>query len=217
MEQIQLTSRIRTGRGKGAARQLRRQGSIPAVLYGGELGNLALSVSTHDLHQIVAKGVGENVLISLIVEDDGESKNAMVLIKDFQLDPVMRTLLHADFLEVTMGQAIQVNIPLELTGVSSGVTNGGVLEFVTREIEVECLPSEIAGHIEVDISSLEIGATINVSDISTGPQIKVLTGPEVVVATVTPPLTKEEEVEEVSEAVQAEPEIIQKGKKTEEE
>lgn len=216
MEQIQLTSSTRTGRGKGSARQLRRQGLIPAVLYGGELGNLALSVSMYDLYQIIGRGVGENALINLAIEEDGEIKNTAVIIKDFQIDPVMRTLLHADFLEVTMGQAIEVNIPLELTGASPGVKAGGVLEFITREIAVECLPSKIVDHIQVDTSSLEIGDTLTVSDISVDAESKILTDSEIVIATIGAPLT-ERAAEEKEEEEQAEPEVIQKGKKPEEE
>jgi large subunit ribosomal protein L25 len=217
MEQIQLTSQIRTGKGKEVARKMRRQGSIPAVLYGGELGNLSLSVDTHDFRQIVAKHYGESVLIRLTIEGDGDPKTTTALIKDFQLDPVARTLVHADFLEVSMGKPITVTVRLEFTGESPGVKAGGVMEFVTRELEVECLPSDMVEYIEVDISSLEIGDTLTVEKIDVGSNMRLLSDPEAVIATVAPPLTGEVEVEAPEEMEQAEPEVIQKGKKEEEE
>ncbi len=219
MEQIQLTSHVRTGTGKGFARQLRREGLMPAVLYGGKLGNIPLSVDAHDFRLLVAKSGWESLLLNLVIEGDGGKKKTNVIIKDFQLDPVKQTVLHADFLEITMGEAIEVNIPLELAGESPGAKEGGTIEFVTREVMVECLPSKMVDHIDVDISSLEIGDTLTVEDISTGDDLTILTEPDVVVATVTAPRPEEEEEEEmeIGEAEMAEPEVIRKGKKLEEE
>ncbi len=216
MEQIQLTSHIRTDTGKGVARQLRRQGLLPAVLYGGELGNLILSVNAHDLRQIVARGAGESSLIHLIIEGAEATKNTNVIIKDYQLDPVIQTLLHADFLEVAMGKVLEVNVSLELIGESHGVKEGGLMEFVTREVAVECLPKNLVESIEIDISSMGIGDTLTVGDISVDPdKLKILAEPEIVVVTVTAPLA--EEVEEEAAEERTEPELIQKGKKPEEE
>ncbi len=214
MEQIQLTSHIRTGRGKGAARQLRRQGLIPAVVYGGTHGNLALSVSSHDLRHIIAKGGGEHSLITLEINDEKGSQQIPVIIKDYQLDPAMRTLLHADFLEVTMGQAIEIHVPLTLTGSAPGVKAGGILEFSTREIAVECLPTKMLDHIDVDISSLEIGDSIMVRDIELSGDYKIITNLEATILSVAAPLTEKEE--ELGEEKPTEPEVIQKGKKEEE-
>jgi large subunit ribosomal protein L25 len=177
-----------------------------------------LSVNSHDLHQIISKGAGENALIDLNIKDEKTAQSVQVILKDFQIDPVKRSLVHADFLEVTMGQAIEIQVPLELTGTSPGVKEGGVLEFVTREITIECLPSKMLGHIDVDISSLEIGDTLTVADLKIGEDYKVMTSPEVLLLTVTPPLTEEVEVsEEEEEEQQLEPEVIPKGKKPEEE
>lgn len=217
MEQVQLTSSVRIGRGKGSARQLRREGFIPAVLYGGTHGNIALSVSSHDLHQIISKGAGENALIDLNIKDQKTAQSVQVILKDFQIDPVKRSLVHADFLEVTMGQVIEIHVPIELKGASPGVKEGGVMEFITREITVECLPSKMLGHIDVDISSLQIGDTLTVADLNVGEDYKVMTSSEVVLLTVTPPLTEVEEEVSEEEEEQLEPEVIQKGKKPEEE
>jgi large subunit ribosomal protein L25 len=217
MEQIQLTSNVRTATGKGTARKLRRQGFIPAVLYGAEHGNISLTVDTHQLHKILAKSGGETALIDLQVTDEqGGSQTVPVIIKDYQLDPVVRTLLHADFMEVTMGQVLETHVPIETQGTSPGVKLGGILEFVTRELTIECLPSKMLNHVDIDISSLEIGDTLTVGDIELGEDYKVITPADTVVVTVSSPLTEEVEEEEGEEEL-TEPEVIQKGKKPEEE
>lgn len=216
MAQVQLAADVRTERGKEAAHQLRKQGFVPAILYGGESGNILLSVSSHDLHQIVAKNIGETTLIDLAIQQEKETKTVPVIIKELQIDPVKRTLVHADFLEITMGHVIEVHVPLELTGESPGVKAGGILEFLAREITVECLPSKMAGHFNIDISSLEIGDSLTVSDLSLGDDYKIITDTETVLITIATPLLKEAEEEE-AEAELEEPEVIQKGKKPEEE
>jgi large subunit ribosomal protein L25 len=215
MAQVQLAADVRTETGKGAAHRLRRQGFVPAVLYGGKSGNILLSVSLHDLHQIVAKGMGETTLIDLAIHQENETKSVPVIIKDLQIDPVKRTLVHADFLEIIMGHAIEIHVPFELTGESPGVKQGGILEFLAREITIECLPSKMADHFSIDISSLEVGDALTVSDLSLGDDYKIITDPETVILTIAPPLLKE--VAEEAEAEAGEPEVIQKGKKPEEE
>ncbi|MBD3309279.1 50S ribosomal protein L25 [candidate division KSB3 bacterium] len=224
MEQIQLTSHPRTETGKGVARKLRSQGLIPAILYGGEHGNTSLTVSSHDLRQIIAKGIGDNVLIDLAIEEDGSSQQKVVVIlRDYQIDPVKQTLVHADFMEITMGRAIQVDVPLVLVGEEEcpGVKEGGTVEFTTREVTVECLPSDLVDQVEVDVSALEIGDLLTVGDLHFGEKIDVLIEPDITVVTVSAPRS-EEELEALEEGVAAEeevlePELIQKGKPPEEE
>lgn len=218
MAQVQLAVDVRSERGKEAAQRLRRKGFVPAVLYGGKMGNVSLSVNTHDLLQIVSKGTWETTLIDLMVQQEGKPATVPVLIKDLQIDPVKRTLVHADFIEVTMGHAIEVPIPFEVVGESPGVKIGGIMEFLIREVAVECMPSKIVDHFPLDVSSLEIGDSLTVGDLTFGEDFKVLNEKETVVVTIAAPLLHEEEVteeEEVEEA--AEPEVIQKGKKEEEE
>lgn len=215
MAQVQLVADVRSERGKEAAHRLRRQGILPVVLYGGKSGNIPLSVNLHDLHQIVAKGAGETTLIDLAIHQERETTTVPVIIKELQIDPVKRTLVHADFLEITMGHAIEIHVPLELTGESPGVKAGGIVEFLARDITVECLPSKMVGHFSIDISSLEIGDALTVGDLSLGDDYKIITGPETVMVTIAPPLLKEV-VEEAEEKLE-EPEVIQKGKKLEEE
>ena len=218
MEQVQLTSTVRTGRGKGAARQLRRQGFIPAVLYGGTKGNVALSVNTHELHQIIAKGFGETSLIDLTIQSADESQHASVILKDYQLDPVVRELVHADFQEVSMDQQIEIEVPLELKGKAPGVDAGGVLEFMWREVGIRCLPGDMLNHIDVDVSSLQIGDSLSVKDLQLGEKYQILTTPETIIVSVGAPISEEELVSSLEASrEQVEPEVIQKGKKAEEE
>jgi large subunit ribosomal protein L25 len=217
MAQVQLVADVRTERGKEAASRLRRQGILPAVLYGGKSGNIPLSVDLHDLHHIVAKGGGETTLINLAINQEKEIKTVPVIIKELQIDPVKRTLIHADFLEITMGHVIEIHVPFELTGESPGVKAGGILEFLTREITVECLPSKMAEHFNIDISALEVGDSVTVGDLSLGDDYKIITDHETVIVTIARPLLKEAEEEEEAEAELEEPEVIQKGKKPEEE
>jgi large subunit ribosomal protein L25 len=217
MAQVQLTADTRTKKGKEAARQLRSQGLLPAVLYGGESGNIPIAVNAHDFHQIVTKAGGENMLIDLTVKQTEGEKQLPVIIKDVQIDPVKHVFVHADFLEVTMGQVIEIQVPIELQGTAQGVKEGGVMEFLHRSLTVECLPSQILDQVSLDISSLDIGDSLTVADISLGDDYRILDDLDTVVTTVTAPSMAEEEEEEELEEELAEPEVIQKGKQEEEE
>jgi large subunit ribosomal protein L25 len=216
MAQAQLAVEQRHETGKGAARKLRSKGCVPAILYGGNAGNISLSLNSHDLFQIISKNPWETTLIELQVQQDGKTKTIPTLIKELQTDPVRRIVVHVDFMEITMGHVIEVHVPLEIVGESPGVKAGGVLEFLAREVTVECLPSKIASHFDVDISSVEVGGTLTVADLSIGEDYKVLTDPETTILTVVAPKLHEEVEEEEGEEL-AEPEVIQKGKKEEEE
>jgi len=215
MAQAQLAVEVRHETGKGAGRRLRSKGFIPAVLYGGQTGNVSLTVSNHDLFQIISKHSWETTLIELQFEMDGTTKKVATLIKELQTDPVRRTLVHADFLEVTMGHVLEVHVPLELVGESPGVKAGGLLEVLVREVTVECLPNKIVSHFEVDISAVNMGDTLTIADLEIGEDFKVLDDPETSILTVAAPRLEVETEEE--EAETAEPEVIQKGKKEEEE
>lgn len=217
MAQVQLAVEVRKETGKGAARRLRSSGYVPAVLYGGDTGNVLLSISRHDLFQIISKNPWETTLIELQMTVDGASKTVPTLMKELQTDPVRRTLVHADFLEVTMGHAVQVHVPLEMVGESPGVKAGGLLEMLVRELTVRCLPSKIANHFDVDISALDIGDTLTVADLTISDEYEVLDDPEMSVVTITSPRSEEEETEEEEGEELAEPEVIQKGKKEEDE
>jgi large subunit ribosomal protein L25 len=214
MERITIHVTKREETGKGAARSLRRQEMIPAVLYrGGD--SVPIKLPKEEITQFINTTSGEQAMINLQFSD-GESK--LALMKDFQIDPTKRELLHADFFEVLLTEKVRVSVHVSTTGEPVGVKrDGGILQNVIREIEIECLPDQIPGHVKVDISHLEIGQAIHVSNLSLGDEIKILTDPDEVIANVLAPAV--EEVAPVAEAAApevAEPEVIKKGKKEEE-
>ena len=217
MKSIQVSAEVRSSYGKNAARQLRYQGRIPAVLYGRREAALSLSVDPKDLLAILHSAAGHNTIFSLDVKDQGTTS---VMLKEWQLDPVKETLLHADFLRIAMDNALQVNVPILPAGVATGVKDqGGIFEFVLRQLEVECLPADIPEHITAEISHLEIGSNLRVSDLPVDPKLKVLSDLDLVVAHVVAPKEEEEEAEEAAVPgleEEEEPEVIRKGKGEEE-
>ena len=166
-----LHSETRSERGKNLARRLRRNGRLPGVVYGDSGGQsardtVAVSVDPAALFQILHSDSGVNTLIGLTI-DSGQP--TQVLIKDYQLDPVTRKLLHVDFFRPAMNKAITVSVPVVLKGEAEGVKmQGGLVAFEQREFSIECLPSEIPEHVEVDISSLTIGQGVRVRDLLEG-------------------------------------------------
>jgi len=214
MEKLTLNAEKRDEVGKGAARALRRKDMIPAILYRG--GNsLHLKLFRKELLHFINKATREQVMVDLKLED-GTSR--LALLKDYQVSPVKGELLHADFFEVSLTEEVKVTVHVIITGESIGVKrDGGIFQHLLREVEIECLPSEIPGHIEVDVSNLEIGQSINVKDLKFGKGIKVLTDTDEVVANIVPPAPVEEVAppEEVAPKV-TEPEVVKKGKKEEE-
>ncbi|MGE3511333.1 MAG: 50S ribosomal protein L25 [Vicinamibacterales bacterium] len=216
MEAI-LEAQARGTSGKNEARRTRAAGKVPAVVYGaanvGESRTTAQSIAVDPKALLKILHSGANTLISLKV-DGAESK---VLVKEYQLDPITHAVLHADFFRVAMDRAIQVTIPVILKGESKGVKQqGGILEFVRREIEVECLPSDIPESVEVDISELLVNQGLRVRDVATNPKWKPITEPDTMLVHVI--LAKAEESAAAAEAAAggAEPEVIKKGKKEEE-
>ncbi len=206
--------------GKNEARRTRREGKVPAVVYGGD-GKAAtpIAVAPKALLKILHSDAGQNTLISLKLEGAGDTR---VLVKAFELDPVTHQVLHADFYRVAMDRAIQVTIPVTVHGEPKGVKQqGGVLEFIRREIEIECLPGDIPEHVDVDVSELMLHQGIRVRDIPIDPKWTPITEGEAMLVHVIMP--KAEEVAAPAEAVAAvattpaEPEVIKKGKKEEEE
>ncbi len=211
MAEIVVAAQGRTETGKNANRQLRASGRIPAVLYGAGQAAIPVSVAPRELANILRSGHGESMLFDL--ELDG--KRRKVVLKDFQMEPIKTALLHADFYEVALDRAITVNVPVELTGTAVGVkTQGGKLEFVTREIEAECLPLDIPEKLVVDVTNLELGKHIRVHDLQAPKGVTFLTGPEVVVVHVVTIRGEEEAAPaaEAAAATAAEPEVIKKGK-----
>ena len=207
--------------GKNEARRTRREGRVPAVLYGAsadEAGKeaLAIAVDPKALLKILHSESGANTLIALKLPGAGDAR---VLVKEYQLDPVTHQVLHADFYRVAMDRAIHVTIPVIVKGEPKGVKQqGGVLEFVRREIEIECLPGDIPENVEVDVGELMVHQGVRVRDIAADPKWKPVSEPEMMLVHVI--LPKAEEVAPAAEptvapAAPAEPEVIKKGKKEE--
>jgi large subunit ribosomal protein L25 len=212
MAEIVVAAESRTETGKNVNRRLRSRGLIPGVLYGTRKEAVSVAVSPKEIGTILKSASGENTLFDL----DLAGTRRKVILKDFQLEPIKHQLLHADFYEVALDKVIEVKVHVELHGVAVGVkTQGGVLDFVTRELEVECLPMDIPEKVLVDVSELEIGKHIRVSDIKVSDKVKVLTEADIVVVHVVAPRAEEvaapvAEVAAVEGA--AEPEVIKKGK-----
>ena len=205
--------------GKNEARRLRRAGKVPAVLYGGDgKGATPIAVEPRALLKILHSESGQNTLIALKLAG---AADARVLVKDFQVDPVTHHLLHADFYRVAMDKLIQVTIPVTVHGEPKGVKQqGGILEFIRREIIIECLPGDIPEHVEIDVSELMLHQGIRVRDIATDPTWKAVTEGDAMLVHVIMPKAEEVVTPEVTAAAAtatpAEPEVIKKGKKEEE-
>ena len=207
-----ISAKERGGRGKGAARSARREGRIPGILYGHGEESVALSVDAIDLKKLVHSISVENTIVDL---DLGGSEPYKVLIRELQRHPVRDEFVHIDFFHVAMDEKIQVEIPIVLVGTPTGVKNkGGVMDHQLRELEVFCLPSNIPEKIELDVSNLDIGDSIHVSDIQLE-DVEILTDLDrSVVAVLAPTVIEVEEAAAVEEAL-AEPEVIGRGKEEE--
>ncbi len=216
MERITINAEKREEFGKGAARNLRRNDMIPAILYRGGV-SIPIKFSKKEFLQFINKTAGEQLMINLKFAE-GESRPA--LMKDYQVDPVRGELLHADFFEVSLTEKLKVTVHITTIGEPVGVKRDkGILQYLLREIEVECLPDRIPGHIGIDVSGLEIGQSFRISDLKLEEGIKILADPEEVIVNIIAPAVEAEEAapaEAVTAPEAAEPELIKKGKKEEE-
>jgi large subunit ribosomal protein L25 len=204
--------------GKNEARRTRRDGKVPAVLYGGDKKNATpIAVDPRALLTILHSESGANTLISLRLAGGGDTR---VLVKDFQLDPITHAVLHADFYQIAMDRAIEVTIPVVVKGEPKGVKQqGGLLEFVRREIRISCLPADIPEHVDVDVSELMLNQGVRVRDVATNPKWKAITEGDAMLVHVIMPKAEEAPTPEAAAAAAtatpAEPEVIKKGKKEE--
>lgn len=213
-ELVEAQQRVPESRGKNEARRVRVTGKIPAVVYGAKKDSVAVTVDPKQITKILHSDSGHNTIFDLKIGDAGKEK---VMIVDWQYDPIKSHLLHIDLKRIDMNQVIKVSVPIELVGEAAGVKQqGGILDQVLREVEIECLPTDIPSHIDVDVSELVFGVVIRVSDLPHGGKIKFLTDENQAVAHIT--TVKEEEVATPdaaavdAAAVPAEPEVIKKGK-----
>lgn len=212
MERPQLKAEIREGTGKGVARKWREKGLVPAIFYGPRTPTIPLVVDPRALSLALQTEAGGNVLIELEIRKGDQSDRRIVMVKELQYDHFQRKLLHVDFYEVAMDMMITVEVPIHLVGRPEGTKFGGILEQVRRTLEVQCLPGDIPKSIDIDVTPLKIGDSIHVKDIQLE-KGRILSDPNLTVATVVPPVAEEKRVEEVTAEAAAGAEAREKEEK----
>jgi large subunit ribosomal protein L25 len=216
MGDIVLNAKVREGTGKGMARKLRSDGRIPAVLYGHGIDSIRISIDGKEMIDLYRSISIENTIIDLKVEG-GPKRPYKTLVREIQRHPFRDRILHMDFLQISMKEAVTVEVPISLEGIPIGVRNeGGILQHQLREVQISCLPSEIPEKIEVDVSGLSIHDGIHVADLKIE-GVDLLSDPEVLVAAVLPPTIIREEVapEVAEEEEEMEPELVTREKEEE--
>ncbi|HFB83295.1 MAG TPA: 50S ribosomal protein L25/general stress protein Ctc [Thermodesulfatator sp.] len=212
MKQVEMTVQVREKTGKEVARKLRRQGLLPAIIYGRETENIPLAVEANELKKILFRHRGEQLIFNLNLKNNGSESRKMAIVKEIQVHPVTDEPLHVDFYEVSLEREIEVEVPVEIVGKAKGMERGGILEVITRELTISCLPMAIPNSIKIDVSSLDIGDSFHVEDLPVMEGIRVLDPPKTTILTIVSP----EEEEEASTEEALETEVIAKGKKKEE-
>ncbi len=223
LKDITVAAEVRASRGKNEAHRTRRAGQIPAVIYGAYKDPVSVSVNPRDIAKIIRSATGYNTIFKLEIAG-GETTPVMVV--DQQVDPIRGTLLHADFKRIDLSKRIRVSVPVTTTGEAKGVkVQGGLLEVITRAIEIECLPDEIPEKFVVDVTELMIGQARRASEVALTGSMKLVSAPEAVIAhsvamraeEVATPVEGAAVAETpVAGATAPEPEVIKKGKKEEE-
>jgi large subunit ribosomal protein L25 len=211
---ITVTAEVRASRGKNEARRTRKEGNIPAVLYGAFKDPISITISPKEISKIVRSSSGLNTIFNLAITN-GETSPVMVV--DQQVDPIRGRMLHADLKRVDLTKRIRVTVPVHTEGEPVGVkVQGGQLEIITRAVEIECLPDEIPESFTVSVAELSIGQSKRASDVAMAGSIKLVSDPQSVIAHIVS--LRAEEVAAPAEGVAAapEPEVVKKGKKEEE-
>ncbi len=215
---VTVAAEVRDTRGKNEARRVRRTGKIPAVVYGAYKDAISVAVDPKEVNRILRSSSGHNTIFNLDIKD---VENTPVMVVDWQNDPIKSNLLHVDLKRIDLTKRIKVSVPVVTTGEPKGVkTQGGLLELVTREVDIDCLPDDIPEHFLVDVTELMIGQSKRASDIPMFGSITLMSNPDSVVAHVVA-LRATEEAAPAAAPVEAapaaaEPEVIKKGKKEEE-
>lgn len=210
MEDTKLIAKKRDLEGTSNARRIRRAGSLPGVVYGDEKETVSIEVNAHEFDLILHHHTSESLLIDIELEGEGDIS---VLVKDVQHHPVSGDPLHIDLLRVAADKLIHVDIQLKLVGESAGVKAGGSLDHVMHSIGIECLPGDLVESIEVDVSDLEIGKALHVSDLTLSDKFKLLVDEAAIVATVSGPKAEGEDDEDA--VASTEPEVITEKKEEE--
>jgi large subunit ribosomal protein L25 len=198
MKQVILNAIKREKTGKEICKKLRKQGLIPAIVYGPHFQPLPIAVKSSELESALIKHKGETILFNLQLAN-GEPSKIQAILKDYQIHPVTDKIIHIDFLAIHEKETITIDVPLEFIGKPVGISKGGILEILLHELTIECLPSEVPDKITVDISNLDIGDVLHVKDIKVPKGIKVVDNPEETVATILTEAKEEVEEEKTSE------------------
>ena len=218
MKEIVVDVKGRESLGKNPSRRLRHQGLIPAIVYGSKSDPVPVVVDPKMILEIIHSESGVNTIFQLGLADTEARRH--VMIKEYQVDPVRGNLIHADFVRIQMDEVIEVDVPVQATGEAAGVKlDGGILDHVTRQVRVSCLPGDIPEHIVIDVTPLKIGDALRVSDLPKSDKYRILSEADVTLVVVTPPAKEEvaAPAAEAAPAAPAEPEVIKKGKAVDEE
>lgn len=194
MELIELNAKPREVKGKGAARKLRADNAIPAIVYGAKADPAMLSLSTSDFIRIIRENGSTGLFFSLKIE--GVEKEKAVMLKDVQMDTFGLNYLHVDLHEIDMDETVTVSVPVVAVGESAGVKEGGLLQVIRRELDVICKPADTPSNIEIDITALQVGDAVHVEDIDLGDSVEIPHEVNFTVITIVPPTVEEEEIEE---------------------
>jgi large subunit ribosomal protein L25 len=217
MDFVELKANLREEKGKELNKKLRKAGLVPGVVYRKGEATLSLKMDSKSLSKALRTEAGENVIIKLFVEGDKKKKERIVVIKELQKDPVKDTLVHLDLNEISLTETLKVKVPLMAKGEAIGVKQeGGVLQHVMWEVEVECLPTNIPDKIEVDITTLKIGDTLSLKDVLFPEGVKILGDLESIVFSVEHVKAVEEVIAAPLEGESTEPELIREKKEKEE-
>jgi len=218
MKEIVVDVKSRETLGKNPSRRLRHEGLIPAIVYGAKKDAIPVVVDPKKILEIIHSESGVNTIFQLGLSDTEARRH--VMIKEYQVDPVRGNLIHADFVRIQMDEVIEVDVPVQVTGEAAGVKlDGGILDHVTRQVRVSCLPGDIPEHIVIDVTPLKIGDALRVSDLPKSDKYRILSEADVTLVVVTPPAKEEvaAPAAEAAPAAPAEPEVIKKGKAVDEE
>ena len=213
---VEIEVEERNQLGRTSAKQLRRKGLVPGIVYGGNRPSVPIIINSNRIQEILKSESGINTIFLLRLK--GKDAKRHVMIRDFQRDPVTESFLHTDFIRILMDEKVEVSVPVKLEGIPEGVKNqGGILDFILREVRVSCLPTNIPEHLMAEVTSLLIGDSVKVSDLPRDENVEFLTPGEQALVVVSPPVKEEEPAEPAAEEEEEakEPEVIQKGKAAE--
>jgi len=215
MEQVLLNA-ARRPVGKGSAHASRREGFVPAILYGKDVESVPVKVAAREFARVLS--TGRNNIIRLAIAQDGGIDERTCMVKDIQQDPIRGDVIHADFYQIDLKEKLRATVPIRIVGEEAVSKAGGILQHQLWEVEVECLPTEIPDHVVADVTDLPVGEHLSVKDLKVPAGVEFITDPDVVVASVLAPKAAEEEAKPEGEAAAeaAQPEVIGRGKQEEE-